>query len=93
MNTKKEEIMMKVENEGEVFIVSLLRDELEKMSYTIDQDFDFDYVKIYLLKSSGQYILKYRFFIDSSFIDEYTYSKEIGDRYFNELLDELIKKI
>jgi len=55
------DVMKKAEEEGEVFLVSLVPEELKKTEFEADEEFfDFEYVDIYLQYDNG-FKLKYVF--------------------------------
>jgi len=61
-----QELLEKVKEEGEVYVVTLTPEELKSTGFEEDEDFwDFDHVDIYLLYD-GQYKLKYVFNDDYS---------------------------
>jgi len=68
------QILYQARNEGEVFLVSLVPEELKKTEFEADEEFfDFEYVDIYVLYD-GMFKLKYVF--DGDLSNVYYESKE-----------------
>ena len=55
------EVMKRAEEEGEVFIASLTREELEKTGFDASTMGEFLFVNVYLLDDDGRYKIKYVF--------------------------------